>query len=353
MIVVAKENISEQELIAEEFGLRYLSEKNSGFTRIKKGENFEYFDTKLKPISDSKVLHRIKSLVIPPAWQEVWISPFSNSHIQATGLDARGRKQYIYHKEWIKYRCETKFDKMEAFGEALPLIRKQVEKDLARKSLDKKKVLSAVVGLLDHTLIRIGNKRFELDNQSYGLTTLRDKHMKAIGKTVIFEFSGKRGIKQELEVTDMQLAKIVKKCRDIPGHKLFQYYNKEGKKFAITSEDVNEYLKNITKRDITSKDFRTWGASTYAVKRLLNIVPPRTKNEIKKNLATVIKEVARKLGNTETVCRKYYLHPIVLKAYSDHYISKIISEDTKYHLKGSKLLSPPEKLFLLILEKLR
>jgi DNA topoisomerase I len=350
MALVIQEKLIDQEVIAEEFGLRYLEERKEGIRRVKAGSGFEFFNQANHIVTKAETLERIESLKIPPAWEDVWISPYHNSHLQATGLDARGRRQYLYHKDWVRYRCENKFDKMSDFGEALPLIRKAVEEGLQRRGFDKRKVLSAVVGLLDHTLIRIGNKKFEAENNSYGLTTLKNKHIKSLGQTVVFEFVGKSGIKQILKVTDSRLARVVKKCRDLPGQRLFQYIDENGERCAITSEDVNEFLKEITCRNITSKDFRTWGASTHAIKILQQLDVPKTAQELNRNFNQVVQEVAKKLGNTASVCRNHYLHPIVFEAYSNNAIVGIIQNDPRFHLKGSKMLSTAEKLFLKILD---
>jgi DNA topoisomerase I len=340
-------------LYAQEIGLRYTSDKGAGFTRKKVKDSFVYLDQKGNVIADEKTLQRIKSLKIPPAWENVWISPLIKGHLQATGLDSKGRKQYLYHPDWSAMRCENKFDKMFEFGQILPSIRKQIEKDLQIQHLNKEKVLATVVGLLDHTLVRIGNKAYEKANKSFGLTTLKDRHMKALGKNVKFEFVGKKGVKQSIEVTDSKLAKIVKKCRDIPGYQLFQYYDEEGSKQSILSEDVNDYLKEITGKEITAKDFRTWGASAYAVKLLEELEYPDTQKELKQNVNTVIKMVAHKLGNTVSVCKKHYLHPIVIKAYTDNHISELIKKYPRIHITGNKLLTKEEKIFMKILEKLK
>ncbi|HYG39647.1 MAG TPA: DNA topoisomerase IB [Cytophagales bacterium] len=341
-------------IYAEEIGLRYISDSNrKGITRRAIRGSFKYYDPKGIEIADEKTLQRIKSLKIPPAWENVWISPIIKGHLQVTGVDAKGRKQYLYHPEWSQYRCETKFDKMYDFGEVLPKIRRQIEEDLNTNKLNKQKVLATVVGLLDSTLIRIGNKVYEKENKSFGLTTLKDRHMKALGKNVMFEFVGKKGVKQSIKVTDSKLARVVKKCRDIPGYQLFQYYDEEGNKLAINSEDVNGYLKATTGGEITAKDFRTWGASAYAVKLVETLEYPETQKELKKNVNTVIKDVAHKLGNTVTVCKKHYLHPIVIKAYEDNYISELIKNNPRIHLTGSKLLTREEKIFMKILEKLK
>jgi DNA topoisomerase I len=341
-----------QAAYAEEIGLRYITGERQGISREKKGRIFQYFAPDGSKIENERILGRITSLKIPPAWSSVWISSDPRSHLQATGVDLKGRKQYLYHPEWSKMRCETKFDRMAEFGEVLPEIRKQINEQLKYQGLTREKMLATVIGLLDHTLIRIGNRSYQKENNSYGLTTLRNKHMRTIGNKVVFEFTGKKGVEQMVHVTDSRLSKIVKKCREIPGHQLFQYLDENGERQPITSDDVNNYLKTITNKEISSKDFRTWGGSVHAVKLLLELDYPETEQEIKKNITEVVKEVARKLGNTATVCRKHYLHPIVIKAYSDNQISKLIKKYPDYHLKGSRQLYPEEKLFMKILHKL-
>ncbi|HTF81713.1 MAG TPA: hypothetical protein VL947_08305 [Cytophagales bacterium] len=345
--------VSAPQQCAEEIGLRYVSDAGKGISRERTGETFTYRDGKGALITDEKTLARIKSLRIPPAWQQVWICPSAKGHLQATGIDAKARKQYIYHPDWSKARCENKFDKMYDFGKVLPKIRKEVEKDLKIKKLNRDKVLATVVGLLDHTLIRIGNKAYEKANKSFGLTTLKDRHMKALGKKVVFEFVGKKGVKQCIEVTDSKLAAIVKKCRDIPGYPLFQYFDEAGNRQAIQSEDVNSYLKTITGHEITAKDFRTWGASSFAVKLLETLEVPDTQKDLKTNINTVVKSVAGKLGNTVSVCKKHYLHPIVVEAYTNNHISKLLQKYPRIHLSGSKLLNREEKIFMKILEQLK
>lgn len=339
-------------LYAQEIGLRYITDTGKGISRERTKDGFMYYDSKKEPISDDKILQRIKSLRIPPAWENVWIAPMPKAHLQVTGLDAKGRKQYIYHPDWSTMRCETKFEKMYDFGKMLPKIRKRVEKDLQIKKLSREKVLATVVGLLDHTLIRIGNKAYEKTYKSFGLTTLKDRHMKALGKDIVFEFVGKKGVKQSIKVTDSKLARIVKKCREIPGYPLFQYYDAQGQRHAINSEDVNSYLREITGQDITAKDFRTWGASAHAVKLLETMEYPETQKELKSNMNTVIKLVAGKLGNTVSVCKKHYLHPIVIKAYTDNHISKLLQQYPRIHLSGNRALNREEKIFMRILEKI-
>ena len=339
------------EELVEEAGLKYSNDLLKGFSRVGEQGSFKFLDKRGNEITEEKVLQRINGLKIPPAWTEVWISPLAKGHLQATGKDAKGRKQYIYHQDWGKLRCETKFHRMKFFGSVLPAIREKVEKDLKIKELTKEKVLATVVGLLDHTLVRIGNRAYARDNKSFGLTTLRDRHMKAVGKDVMFEFVGKKGVKQQIKVTDSKLASIVKKCKDIPGYELFQYYDYNKNRHAIQSHDVNDYLKSITGEEISAKDFRTWGSSSYAIKLLLETELPNSQRQLKKSVNEIIKTVAEKLGNTATVCKKHYLHPIIVEAYNDNIIQKILDEEPEYYLNGPKLLYPEEKLFLRVLEK--
>jgi DNA topoisomerase-1 len=337
------------EEMAEEMGLTYSTDISKGITRLYEKGSAVYRNLKAEIIENQATLDRIKSLKIPPAWIDVWISPSAKGHLQAIGFDAKERKQYIYHPDWNRLRCESKFDKMQHFGTVLPSIRKQVEKDLAIKKLTKQKMLATVVGLLDHTLIRIGNRMYEKQNHSYGLTTLRNKHMKAIGKNIAFEFIGKKGVKQSVKVTDSKLARIVKKCKDIPGYHLFQFYDSEGLKHDLNSHDVNEYLKDITGEEITAKDFRTWGGSCHAIKLLQQLEVSTNEKELKKTINEVVRSMASKLGNTISVCKKHYLHPLVLEAYKDKEIHQFVEKNPNFHLKGSKMLLPEEKIFLRII----
>jgi len=267
---------------------------------------------------------RIRALAIPPAWTDVWISPDPRGHLQATGRDARGRKQYRYHARWRAVRDEDKYGRLAEFGRALPAIRRRIGRDLGRAGLPREKVLAAVVKLLETTFIRVGNAEYARDNHSYGLTTMRDAHVRVSGSTVRFIFRGKSGIRHELELDDRRLARIVKRCRDLPGQELFQYLDERGRVVDVGSEDVNAYLKDITGTDFTSKDFRTW-AGTVLAATLLRVAEPSTSAAAgKRAVVRAIDEVARRLGNTRAVCRKCYIHPAVVEAYLDGTIARVM-----------------------------
>ena len=299
---------------AEEAGLRYVSDDQPGYTRRAKGDDFEYFDTEGKLIRDEQRLLRIKRLAIPPAYTSVWICPSPNGHIQATGRDARGRKQYRYHERWREVREENKYDRMVAFGNGLPKIRRRVNKDLALPGLPRNKALATVVQLLERTFIRIGNEAYARENKSFGLTTMQDRHVDVKGSQLRFRFRGKRGIKHQIDLTDRRIAKIVSKFQDLPGQELFQYVDDEGDVRDITSQDVNDYLREVTGQDFTAKDFRTWAGTVLA----LSVLDPfKTKKQARANIKDAIGTVSKLLGNTPAICRKCYVHPAVLQAYLD------------------------------------
>ena len=262
-------------------------------------------------------LSRIKSLVIPPAWTDVWICLDPRGHLQATGRDARGRKQYRYHPRWREVRDEVKYGKLIAFAQALPCIRRRTGRDLRKTGLPRDKVLAAAVQLLEKTLIRIGNEEYARDNGSVGLTTMRDQHAKIRGTTVRFEFRGKSGVAHVVDLHDARLARIVKACRDLPGYELFQYVDEDGQRGTIDSADVNAYLREISGEDFTAKDFRTWAGTVLAAKALAEVAEFRSETEAKRNVVKAIESVAKKLGNTKSVCRKCYIHPAILDAYMD------------------------------------
>ena len=301
---------------AEEAGLRYMIPKGRGIQRKRAGTGFAYLDRDDKPIDDEEVLRRIRSLVIPPAWTSVWISPDPNSHIQAVGRDARGRKQYRYHSKYREVRDLVKFDRMRAFGRVLPRIRRTVGRDLARRGLPKRKVLAAVVKLLETTYIRIGNEEYAEENGSFGLTTLRNQHVQILGDMLKFRFRGKSGQQHEIKLEDPRLARILKKCKDIPGSSLFGYLDEDGQPQTVESGDVNEYLREISGGDFTAKDFRTWGGTCLAAGFLLARCSDQSDDSTKSVCVEVIKEVASKLGNKPATCKKYYIHPAILECYT-------------------------------------
>src|SRR5881398_1493998 len=300
---------------AQEAGLRYVNDDRPGYSRRAKGKDFEYLDTEGKTIRDEQRLVRIKRLAIPPAWTEVWICPSPNGHIQATGRDARGRKQYRYHERWREVRDENKFDRLAEFAKALPNIRRRVARDLKLPGLPQQKVLATIVRLLERTFIRIGNEEYARENKSFGLTTLRNRHVKVKGPQVVFRFRGKSGRQHEVDVTDRRLAKVIAKCQDLPGQDLFQYLDEDGEMQNITSQDVNEYLRQIAGEDFSAKDFRTWGGTVLAAIALSKQEEFQTKKQAKSSIKTAICAVAELLGNTPAVCRKCYVHPVIVEAY--------------------------------------
>jgi DNA topoisomerase-1 len=305
------------ETAATAAGLHYVADDQPGLTRRRSGRGFRYFAVDGRPLRDPAALGRIRSLVIPPAWTRVWICPDALGHIQATGRDARGRKQYRYHPRWRAVRDEAKYGRMLAFGHALPIIRTRAEEDLSRPGLPRKKVLAAVIRLLEATLIRVGNEEYARDNGSFGLTTFRDRHALVKGSTVKFRFRGKSGKVHEIGVQDRRLSRIVKRCQELPGQELFQYLDGQGRRRAVTSSDVNDYLREITGQEFTAKDFRTWAGTVLAAWALRELQAGRTKTEAKRNMLRAVERVAGRLGNTVAVCRKCYVHPVVFDAYLD------------------------------------
>jgi DNA topoisomerase-1 len=310
-----KKNIADPVEAAEEAGLRYVSDERPGYTRKKKGDDFDFFDTEGKPIRDEQRVLRLKRLGIPPAWTDVWICPSANCHMQATGRDARRRKQYIYHERWREVRDENKYGRMLAFGEALPKIRRRVNKDLALPGLPKNKILATIVQLLERTFIRVGNDEYARENKSFGLTTMQDRHVEVKGSKLRFRFRGKSGIEHDVDVTDRRVAKIVAKLQDLPGQDLFQYLDEEGERREITSQDVNEYLREIAGEEFTAKDFRTWAGTVLAAMALKAVGTFENKKQAKANIRDAIVAVSKILGNTPAICRKCYVHPEVLETY--------------------------------------
>jgi DNA topoisomerase-1 len=300
---------------ARAVGLRYVNDTQSGIQRIKSGTGFRYADAQGKAVRDPATLKRIRSLTIPPAWTHVWICPHENGHLQATGRDAKGRKQHRYHPLWREVRDATKYDRMIEFGETLPKIRRRVARDFAKRGLNREKILATIVRLMDLTFIRVGNGEYAKNNGSYGLTTMKDQHAKIRGERVQFSFRGKSGKYHSIEIENRCLAEIVKRCQDIPGQDLFQWINGEGKRHDVTSGDVNEYLREISGSDFTAKDFRTWAGTVLTAQALKVTREFRTETQAKKNIKQAIDIVAEKLGNTPAVCRKCYVHPFLIDGY--------------------------------------
>jgi DNA topoisomerase-1 len=300
---------------AQAAGLRYVSDAKPGIRRKRAGKGFSYVGVDGRPVRDKATLARIRSLAIPPAYTDVWICPTADGHLQATGRDARGRKQYRYHPRWREVRDETKFGRMLAFSEVLPRLRSRLEEDLAKPGLPREKVLATVVRLLECTAIRVGNDEYARSNRSFGLTTLQDRHVEISGSTLRFEFRGKSGKVHRVALSDRRLARIVARCQALPGADLFQYEDDDGKQVAIGSGDVNDYLRDITGEEFTAKDFRTWAGTLQAVAALEAVGPATTQREAKATILRAIDQVAGRLNNTRAVCRKYYVHPAVLETY--------------------------------------
>jgi len=306
----------------------YSTDTAPGIRRVRSGKRFRYVLPDGKP-AGARDLARIRSLVIPPAWTAVWICRSPRGHLQATGRDARGRKQYRYHPKWREVRDETKYGRLTAFGRALPEIRRRLARDLRRPGLSREKVLAAVVKLMEMTFIRVGNEEYARQNRSFGLTTMRDGHVRVHGSKVRFMFRGKSGIEHSLELDDRGLAKIVKQCRDLPGQQLFQYRDESGAIVDVGSGDVNAYLKDVTGTDFTSKDFRTWAGTVLAAKVLCACERCTSDRKARKVIANAIDEVAARLGNTRAVCRKCYVHPAVIEAYLDGTITRVMGKPTE------------------------
>lgn len=318
------------EMAARSAGLRYVAAGEPGIRRERDGKGFRYLDAQGRVIRDTDVLERIRKLAIPPAYENVWICRNERGHLQATGIDARGRKQYRYHPRWRSVRDGAKFERMIEFGEALPRLRRRVRHDLARKGLPREKVLAVIVALLDSTLVRIGNPEYSRSNKSYGLTTLRDRHVSFVrdGRALL-RFRGKGGLEREVVINDKRLAGIVRRCRQIPGQQLFQYLDDAGERHPVDSGQVNDYLREATGQDFTAKDFRTWGGTLRAI-ALMGCTPmPELVSErsLTQCINNAIKQVASELGNTPAVCRKSYINPVVFDAWRDGRLHKVVRED--------------------------
>lgn len=342
-------SIPDPKMSAMEAGLRYVHADRPGITRHRAGKAFFYRDAKGERITDEKTLARIKSLAIPPAWEDVWICPSANGHLQATGRDTRNRKQYRYHPRWREVRDETKYEHMIAFGKALPAIRERVAADLRKKGLPKEKLLAAIVRLLETTLIRVGNDQYAKENKSFGLTTMRDRHVDVSGSTVRFEFKGKSGVEHQIELKDRRLAGIVKRSQDLPGQELFQYLDDDGTRHTVGSDDVNAYLKEISGQDFTAKDFRTWAGTLLAAEALAGFESFDSEANAKKNVVQAIERVASRLGNTATICRKCYVHPAVIDAYLAGDTVESIKQRADRELETNLGNLPPEEAAVLML----
>ena len=325
--------------------LRYVSDCAEGIKRVKKGTAYQY-TFKGGKVTDAETLERIRKLAIPPSWSDVWICQSSTGHIQATGKDLNGRKQYRYHSEWNALRNETKFHRLLEFGKSLPQLRKKIDNDLSRPELSENKVLATVVELMELTFIRIGNSGYEKLYGSYGLTTLKDKHVNIGQDKISFTFRGKKGVEHSISIRDRRLARIVKKCRDIPGKDLFQYYTAGGERRNIDSGMVNAYIKAGTEHDFSAKDFRTWAGSVKALEILSTLEAPPNNSIAKKTIVDVLDKVSAKLGNTRTVCRKYYVHPILLELYETGKLGQCLA---KMKQDAGNGLLPEEKALMCVL----
>lgn len=336
---------------ARDAGLRYVSDQSPGITRVRAGRSFRYRDAAKRPVDNEHVLARIKSLAIPPAWTDVWICASPNGHIQATGRDARGRKQYRYHPRWREVRDATKYERVVAFADALPKIRRRVTRDLGRRGLDRQKVLATVVRLLDTTYIRVGNEEYARDNESFGLTTMRNRHVHVSSSEIRFEFRGKSGKTHSVRVHDRKLARVVKQCQDLPGQELFQYVDDDGERHGIESQDVNDYLRSITRGDFSAKDFRTWGGTVLAAWALQELGEYSSELEAKRQVVSAIDSVAMQLGNTRSVCRQCYVHPDVLDAHMDGTLLANLETRAEEKLANVSQLSPAEAAVLAFLRR--
>jgi DNA topoisomerase-1 len=336
---------------AEATGLRWVTDAAPGIRRVRAGKGFRFVSPTGKTVTDPATLRRVQSLVIPPAWKDVWVCPSPDGHIQATGVDDRGRKQYRYHPRWRATRDQTKFDRMIAFGKALPHIRRATDRDLRHHGLPKEKVLAAIVQLLEKTLIRVGNEEYAKSNRHYGLTTIRDEHATVRGGTVTFRFKGKSGVAHELELEDPRLAKIVKACQDLPDQELFAYRRDDGAWADVTSSDVNAYLKQIAGQDFTAKDFRTWAGTVLAAQALQEFAAFDSQAQAKKNVVRAVEAVAKRLGNTKAVCRKCYIHPAVLDCYLDGSLVQTLEQRARAALKRVAHFRPEEAAVLAFLQE--
>jgi DNA topoisomerase-1 len=333
--VATPEVVSDPVESAQSAGLRYVSDAQPGIQRKRAGKGFTYVGSDGKTIRDAEQLARIRSLAIPPAYTDVWICSSPNGHIQATGRDARGRKQYRYHPKWREVRDETKFGRMIAFSEALPKIRQRVERDLTLQGLPREKVLATVVRLLECTRIRVGNEEYAKSNRSFGLTTLQDRHVEISGANLRFEFRGKSGKTHKVDLNDRRLARIVQRCQAVPGEDLFQYLDDDGVRQSVGSGDVNDYIREISGDEFTAKDFRTWAGTLLAVAALSEVGAWTSQRQAKSNVLRAIDQVAEQLNNTRAVCRKYYVHPAVLDAYLAGTMRKQLQNGTKQAAKAA------------------
>ncbi len=340
--------MAQQAGIPEELaGLIYVTDQAPGILRVRNGDGFHYLTDDGKQPTESD-LERIRKLAIPPAWTQVWICRKANGHLQATGRDARGRKQYRYHIEWQQSRNQAKYDYLYAFGKALPKLRRQIKKDLAQRNLTESKVVALVLSLIENTAIRIGNGEYEKNNRSYGLTTLKDRHVKIDGSKILFVFTGKKGIAHRITLKNRRLARMVQQCRDIPGQELFQFIDENGDHKPIDSGKVNAYIKATVGDSFSSKDLRTWAGTVHALELLRQAEKSGNAAEKKRKILETLDEVSNKLGNTRNVCRKYYVHPLIFELYENDQLDTVSVRTQK-----NNELSPAEQLLMRILRNLK
>ncbi len=336
---------------AEAAGLIYVSDDSPGINRTRRGKSFSFVHPGGEVVSDDQTLLRIRSLVIPPAWEDVWICPSDRGHIQAVGRDARGRKQYRYHAKFRQIRDETKYARMLQFVQALPRLRKRIGRDMRKPGLARQKVLAAVVRLLETTLIRVGNEEYARENHHFGLTTMRSDHVKVTGSTVHFHFKGKSGVEHEIDISDPRIAEIVRECQKLSAEELFAYVDENGATVDVTSNDVNDYLREITGQDFTAKDFRTWAGTVLAAQALNEFEKFDSKAQAKKNIVRAIESVAAKLGNTRAVCKKCYIHPAILDSYMDGELSETLRKRAARMERHLADLEPEEAAVLVLLQR--
>ncbi|MEM8832675.1 MAG: DNA topoisomerase IB [Cyanobacteria bacterium P01_G01_bin.19] len=352
--IVDKKAIAALDLEPEESakvaGLRYVRADSLRIQRKKVGRGFSYLDLEGDRIVDRQELERLKSLTIPPALTDVLMCHLANGHLQATGRDAKNRKQYFYHPQWRKMRSQHKFNRMLLFGASLPSIRETTNRHLRQRNLSREKVIAAVIQLLETTLIRIGNDRYAQKNCSFGLTTLRDRHVEIKGSKIQFEFRGKSGVDHQIELQDLRLANIIKKCQEIPGYEIFKYFDESGERHFIDSGDVNEYLQQITDQDFTAKDFRTWAGTLLTAIELNDMGDFDSVKQADKNITQAIKNTARQLGNRPATCRNYYVHPAILEAYRDRSLIYLMSEMQDFDME-TEGLNPEEIVVLEIIQR--
>lgn len=332
-------------------GLHYVNDRSPGIRRVRRGKAFAYVDAHGKPVKDEATLARIKSLVIPPAWEDVWICASERGHLQATGRDQKGRKQARYHPDFRKTRDEAKYDKVLDFAAALPKLRATVKKHLALPGLPREKVLATIVSLLEKTLIRVGNDEYAKTNKSYGLTTIRNSHAQVKGSHIRFSFRGKSGVSHDIELDSPELAKIVKKCQELPEQELFEYIDADGRRHDIKSDDVNAYLHEVTGGQFTAKDFRTWAGTVLAAQALREFEKFDTAAQAKKNVVAAIEKVSSRLGNTKAVCRKCYVHPVILDSYLGGTLMEQLQHKAEKELKHISRLPAEEAAVVTLLQQ--